>query len=211
MKLMKVQGKGRLAVEPDIVTMSFDVETKSHDYAETLRKLNTRTEDLRTSMKTAGIDRTELKTTNFNVSIDTQYKGGEHIFAGYSASHCLQIELPVDKELMNRILRHIAKGHSGAKIKISFSVKDKETLRKRVLAEAVRVAKTNASALAEAAGVTLGKIHQIDYGWAEIHIYDREASMVCQPALESPDYDADIEPEDVVSEDNVTLVYEIQE
>lgn len=79
-------------------------------------------------------------------------------------------------------------------------------------AEAVRVAKKNAAALTAAAGVKLGKLQQIDYGWSEVRIYDREASVLCEGDSPLPSCsEADIEPEDVSAEDNVTLVYEIEE
>ena len=83
-------------------------------------------------------------------------------------------------------------------------------MRKKVLTQAVKTAKENAETLASAAGVNLGKLVRMHYGWAEVHIYDREASMVCEGPV-MPDLDADIEPEDVRAEDNVTLVYEIEE
>lgn len=212
MRVLKVQGKGRVNVEPDLISLSFEVETKAKDYAECLRGLNTRTEDLRASMTATGLDRTELKTTAFAVRVETQYKSGRHIFVGYLTFHNLHIELPVDKKLLNRVLQHVAQGHSGAEIRLTFSIKDKDGLRKRVLAEAVRTAKENAEALAAAAGIILGKLQQIDYGWAEVRIYDREASMLCEapsPASAPPAYQADIEPENVVAEDKVTLVYEM--
>ncbi len=213
MRMLKVQGKGRVNLEPDVVTLSFDVETKSKDYAECLQSLNARAEDLRTSMTAAGLDRAELKTSAFNVRVETQYKDGQHIFASYCASHNMKIELPVDKELLNRALRQIAQGHSGAEIKLNFSVKDKDALRKLVLLDAVRTAKNNAETLASASGMKLGKLQQIDYGWSEVHIYDREASMICDAPAVMQDVDSatDIEPEDVTAEDIVTLVYEISE
>jgi uncharacterized protein YggE len=208
--MMKVQGKGRVSTEPDIVTLSFDVEVKVRDYEDCLRTLNVRAEDLRQSMIASGLDKAQLKTSAFTVSVETQYKDGQHVFAGYSASHRMQIELPVDRALLNKVLRHVAQGHSGAEIRLAFSVKDKDALRKRVLAQAVQTARENAETLASAAGLKLGKLMQMDYGWAEVRIYDREASMVCgAPAM--PAFDADIEPEDVGAEDNVTLVYEIAE
>lgn len=210
MRLLKVQGKGRVATEPDLLRLSFEVETKTKDYAECLKNLNMRTEELRSSMKAAGIDRTDLKTTSFSIRVETKYKDGRHIFVGYAASHMLHIELPVDKELLNTVLRHVARGHSGAEVKISFSVKDKESLRKRVLAEAVRIAQSNAQALAEASGIRIGKLQQMDYGWSEVRIYDRHANIAMSPSPPPPGYHADIEPEDVEAEDNVTLVYEIE-
>lgn len=212
MRVLKVQGKGRVSVEPDLVTLSFEVEVSDPDYAKCLGNLNERAEDLRASMTAAGLNRAELKTSDFSVRVETQYKDGKHLFEGYLASHNMKIELPADKVLLNKTLRSIAKGHSGAEIKLTFSVKDKDGLRKRVLAEAVRVAKENAEALSAAAGVTLGKLQQIDYGWSEVRIYDREASMLCEGDSPLPSCsEADIEPEDVSAEDNVTLVYEMEE
>jgi uncharacterized protein YggE len=211
MRILKVQGKGRVNVEPDLVTLSFQIESKEVDYAECLLALNTHTEDVRTSITAVGLDRTALKTTAFAVRYDREYVDGKSVFVGYCAYHHLHIELPVDKALLNRVLRKIAKGHSGAEIKLTFSVKDKAALRKLVLADAVQTAKDNAATLAAAAGVTLGKLQQIDYGWAEVRIYDRDASMICDGVAEpiAPEYEPDIEPEDVAAEDNVTLVYEI--
>jgi uncharacterized protein YggE len=209
MGLMKVQGRGHVYVEPDMVTLSFDVESKAEDYGESVRDLNMRTGDLRGSMSASGLDKAELKTTAFSVRVETQYRDGRHIFAGYVASHRLQIELPMNKKMLNKVLRHVARGHSGAEIRLTFSVKDKDALRKKVLAQAVETARRNAETLAAAAGVTLGKLVEMDYGWAEVQIYNREASMLCESMAAGPGYDADIEPEDVAAVDNVTLVFEI--
>lgn len=211
MRLLKVQGKGHVNTEPDIVTLSFDVEAKAKDYEESLRHLNSQADDLRGSITAAGLDRTTLKTSAYTVRVETQYKAGKHIFEGYAASHQMKIEMPVDKALLATVLRLVAQGHSGAEIALTFSVKDKDALRKRVLTQAVQAAKENAQTLATAAGVNLGKLIQMDYGWAEVRIYDREASMVCQASAETPQSEADIEPEDVTAEDTVTLVYEIAE
>ncbi len=210
MRLLKVQGKGQVTTEPDMVTLSFDVVAKVRDYGECLRTLNARADDLRQSMAASGLSRAQLKTSAFNVQVETKYKDGQYIFKGYSASHRMEIELPVDKELLNNVLRYVASGHSGAKINLAFSVRDKDALRKKVLAHAVKTARENAETLAAAAGVKLGKLVQMDYGWAEVHIYDRMASMVCE-ARSMRDLDADIDPADVHAEDNVTLVYEIDE
>ena len=210
MRLLKVQGKGHVNAEPDMVKLSFDVEVDVYDYGKCLSTLNARVDNLRQSMSGAGLERTELKTSSFDVRVKTEYRGGQHVFAGYTASHRMHIDLPVDKDLLNQVLHHVANSHSGAQINISFSVRDKNSLLKQVLTQAVKTAKTNAETLASAAGVKLGKLVEMEYGWSEVRVYDREASMVCQES--SPmDIRADIEPEDVHAEDTVTLVYELEE
>ena len=213
MRILKVQGKGRVNAEPDLITLSFEVETKAKDYEDCIRSLNARTEDLRVSMTVAELDRTELKTTAFNVRVETTYnnKTRQYMFESYYASHNLHIDFPADKKLLNQVIRCVSQSNSGAKISLAFSVKDKDSLRKRALAEAVKTAKENAEALATAAGETLGKLQQIDYGWVEVRISNHVADMLCEgpePST-SMEYEADIEPEDIIAEDNVTLVYEI--
>ena len=132
MRILKVQGKGHVNIAPDMVTLSFDVEAKAKEYAESLRELNTRTEDLRGSMTASGLERAELKTSSFNVRVDSQYKNGLNIFVGYVASHTMRIELPLEKELLNKVLRCVAHGHSGAQVNLAFSVRDKASLRRQV-------------------------------------------------------------------------------
>ena len=208
---MKVQGKGSVKMEPDVVTLSFDVESKARDYEESVRNLNARVDNLRESMMASGLDKAHLKTTLFDVHVERNYKDGQRIFTGYIATHRMQIELSMEKELLNKVLRHVAQGHSGAEINLSFSVRDKEALRKKVLTNAVKAARENAETLAAAAGVKLAKMVQMDYGWSEVRIYDQEASMVAEGDAEMSTYDADIEPEDVAAEDKVTLVFQITE
>ncbi len=210
MRVLKVQGKGRVSVEPDVATLSFDVETKAKDYADCVSSLNNNTAALRADLVNAGLSLAELKTTAFSVRVDSHYKDGQRRLVGYCATHNLHIDVPADKDVLNRVLRQIAKGQSGAEIRLSFSVKDKDGLRQKVIANAVHTAKANAQILASAAGIKLGNLQQVDYGWAEVRISDYNASMICESMEAAPsEMNADIDPEDVEAEDNVTLIYEI--
>jgi hypothetical protein len=83
MRLLKVQGKGWVATEPDLVMLSFGVESKAQEYAECIRTLKVRTDSLRASMKAAKIDRAGLKTSSFSVRAEYQYKDGQRLFDGY--------------------------------------------------------------------------------------------------------------------------------
>jgi len=206
MGVIRVKGTGQASAEADVVTLSFLVETKARDYEDTIRKLNTRTEDLRTNLEAARIRRADLKTNSFNVNVENKYLNNTYVFDGYSASHKLHIEIPAIKEILNRVLWNISRGNSGAQIKLSFSVKDKNELRKRALKEAVKVAQGNAAALCEAAGMALGELVKIEHGWNDVRVYDREATIVCRSMDRNKNY-ADIEPGEVTATDNVILEY----
>jgi uncharacterized protein YggE len=211
MRVIKVQGKGRVTAQPDIVVLTFDVEEKAREYSECINNLNQRTAALRADIESVGRRQNELRTSNFSIRVDHKYKNGRHVFDGYLGSHTLHIELPAEKDLLNKVLGQIARGHSGAEVKLTFTVRDKEGIKQAALREAVRTAQNNARMLAEAASVKLGQIQEDNYGWTEIRVHDRHASMVCEAAPLPVAYEPDIEPEDVFAEDNVTLVYEIIE
>ncbi|MEA4883279.1 MAG: SIMPL domain-containing protein [Clostridia bacterium] len=205
---ISVQGKGYATAKPDVVTLSFSVESKARDYADCLDNLNGHTAALRQDLQASGADCAELKTTDFHVGVEHRREKGRYIFEGYSASHRLQIKLPVNKEMLNRVLGTIAQGHSGAEIQIYFSAKDTEGLRQQALAEAVRIARLSAQSLARSAGVKLGKLESIAHGWDEIRVSGPAYGVLCERA---PDYAVDIDPKDISVNENVTLVYEFEE
>jgi uncharacterized protein YggE len=101
----------------------------------------------------------------------------------------------------------VGKGTSGAQISLSFTIKDADAVRKLVLEDAVRKAKSNAETLATAAGVRLGSLVQMDYGWVEVRVTTDE--YLCAPCDDPLIPSPDIEPGDVRAEDTVTLMYEI--
>jgi len=181
MRLLKVRGVGRAEAIPDLIILSFGIESKEEDYLKCIRELDLQTDALRASLTKSGIDKTELKTTDFDVRIKTMYNEitKRHIFDSYFASQKLNLEFPNDKKLLNKIIFNIAHSNSGAEISLNFTVKDKERLIRKAMALAVHEAKENAVTLAKAAGVSLGKLHQIDYGWEEVRFSNNELNFIC--------------------------------
>ncbi len=207
MRVLKVRGKGEVSSSPDWVILKFDVESESMSYEMCLQMLEKRTEDLRAGIDAAGLRRAQLKTKDFRVDTKTRYVDGEHIFAGYRALHRMLIEFPMDNMLLNKVLGLVSEGFSGAEIGIDFTVKDKEAVRKKALANAVKTARKNAEILAEAAGAKLGSLLQIDYGVVEINVTRGDYNVLME---ESVSFSPDFQPRDVRTEDTVNLVYEIK-
>lgn len=208
MRTIKVQGKGEVTAAPDSVRLSLDVAVEAAGYAACIDDLNTRTHALRRALASAGLEPAQLKTTDFNVEIKQRYNSGSYEFAGYTAAHKLKIELPLNKEHLNKVLAQLAQSQSGAQIHLSFYVADQNGLKKQVLANAVESARANAEVLASAAGVKLGQLLEMNYGWNEVRFRTYEADMQCEPLADEPTH-ADVDPDDVSAEDSVTLVFEI--
>ncbi|MGE5581863.1 MAG: SIMPL domain-containing protein [Bacillota bacterium] len=207
-RTVRVQGRAVVAAEPDLAILNFELEARDYDYERSSLELNRRVELLRGELEKAGVERKALKTTNFKIDTDYEWQNSKRIFKGYKASHDLILELPFEREVLNRVVRTVAESASEAEMRISFGVKDEEKLRRTALAKSVAVARRNAEVLAEAAGVSLGEIIDIEYGWTEVRLrssFQLNADMVCE-AASGPDF----EPTEVEAEESVSVVWEIK-
>lgn len=210
-RTLTVRGRGVASADPDLTILSFNIVGRDPSYSASVEELNERVEALKRDLEGAGLERSQLKTTSFNVIADRRYDRdrNDYVFLGYQASHRMRLELSFEKEMLNRVLGRTARSASEATVSVSFDVSDHEALRREAMRAAVADAKESGRALAEASGVTLGEMVRIDYSFVEI----RARSM----SYEFGDYDMvaadspapDVEPEALDAEEGVAIVWEI--
>ncbi len=207
-RTIRVRGSAKVSGSPDWVTISFDVVSREYDYAECMEQLARQTESLREELLTVGLEKESLKTTQFNINTNFEWINKRNVFKGYIASHNLRVEFPFNKEYLNEVLKVLGRTQSQASFRISFEIKDPEPLRQQAIAEAVKNCRAKAKVLAEAAGVNLGELLQIDYSWSEVRFESRmelsSEMVLCESA---PAFD--ITPEDVDISDSVTVIWEV--
>lgn len=216
MRTIRVTGKGKLKVHPDMTRVVFSLVGLDEDYSEALRWSAGRTEECREILNGLGFERSELKTLSFDVEAQYDYvdiqKSYEKRFAGYRYRHRLKVEFEPDNQRLGRILYELANNMVSAEVEICYFVKDQEAAKNEILSRAVADARQKAALLSQAAGVTLKEIQTIDYSWGEVRF--RTETIQCSPAPCSREestgsYDLDIEPDDICEEDSVTVVWEI--
>ena len=209
-RVISVQGRRSVRAEPDLVQISFRISVLEQDYEVAMARLNNLVNQLRQDVAEVDVDPKGLKTTNFDISPKHHWsrEEEEQVFLGFEAEHDLRLELPLDQDLLNRTLMQLAESTSQATFSIYFSVKDQDALRQRVLANAVARARENAETLAQAAGVQLGEILRIEYGWAEIRFSERMMTYDASEAEPSPPM-PDIQPDEIEAGDNVTVIWAI--
>ncbi len=210
-RTLTVRGRGKASAEPDLVVLAFGISGRAPSYSAAVEKLNERVKALRGDLEGEGVDRTELKTTSFDVRAERRFddEKEEYVFLAHQASHRIRLELDLDKELLNRVLRRVAQSASEATVIISFGVSDRETLRRKAMRIAVADALETARLLAESTGTSLD---QIDYSFIEIRrrsfSYDLAAGgRDAMRALSEPA--PDVEPEALEAEEGVTIVWSI--
>ncbi len=219
MRTIRVTGKGRIKVKPDMTRITLTLEGTYPKYDETLRRSSEDTESLKDLLTSFGFKRSDLKTLNF--SIDTEYESYEEEdtykrrFIGYKFRHLMKVEFESDNDLLGRILYALAGCSVNPEFSLSYTVKDPEAAKNELLGKAIIDAKEKASVLTRAAGVALKEIQSIDYSWGEI---DFEFSPMNRPIMapecsdemmSSKSYAMDIEPDDIEVADTVTVIWEI--
>ena len=220
-RTIRVTGKGKLSVKPDMIRLRINIEGMYEEYDETLRKSSDCVEILKDLIEKLGYERKELKTLYFN--IDTEYesyqardKSWKRRFKGYKYVHRMKLEFPADNKRLGKILYALAHCSVSPEFTIEYTVADPEKSKNELLGAAVKDSQAKASVLAEAAGVNLGKIINIDYSWGEIDFVSRplqEMSLrCCEPEeCESASYDMDIEPDDIDISDTVTVIWGLED
>ena len=128
----------------------------------------------------------------------------------------MKLEFPADNKRLGKILYALVHCSVSPEFTIEYTVADPEKAKNELLGAAVKDSQAKASVLAEAAGVNLGKIINIDYSWGEIDFVSRplqEMSLrCCEPEkCESASYDMDIEPDDIDISDTVTVIWGLED
>ncbi|WP_299754271.1 SIMPL domain-containing protein [uncultured Pontibacter sp.] len=210
---LQITGRGKLAVTPDLVIISFDASAHEWEYEKTVIALNKKVEDLRTIIETAGIDRKNLKTLNFGIRRETMWnkKAEKSEFNGFSASHNLELELPLDKTIINQLLGQIAKKLENLEFSITFGVKDASEQQQQLILYAIEKAKENAALIANATGVELMEILNIDYTFRELTIRSQRYDYPIYEADTVSTYDItpDFEPDAIDVTETVTITWKI--
>ena len=207
-RTIRVQGKGSASQAPDRISLFFSVAHPRPQYDKAIEGCNSRAEAIRAAASELNLPEADLKTVQFGVSDETQYENGRHKHIGYTATHQLCMELPVDQNLVGKFLSSLVQRGAEPQVRINFTVADPEALKQRVLADAVSNAKARAEVIATAAGVKLGSIADIQYGYSEVVISSQPSEMKLESCRESevaPNFD----PKDVEAEDTVTVTWEL--
>ncbi|MCX2739838.1 SIMPL domain-containing protein [Pontibacter anaerobius] len=210
---LQITGKGKLAVSPDIIILSFEASAHEWEYEKTVDALNRKVEELRRIAAEVGVERKNLKTKDFSIRKETtrNKKTDKYEFNGFRASHSLELELPLDKNIINQLLARIAKGMDHLDFSIAFGVKDAAKQQQQLILQAIAKAKENATLIAGATGVELLDILDIDYSYRELTIRSHRHDYQLYEADMMTTYDAtpDFEPDDIDVTETVTITWRI--
>lgn len=214
-RTITVKGMGKVNAKPDLAILTVNLEAKEMEYEAAIVSAAKKINNLQDSIKGVGFQKSDLKTTKFEVSpqfenVRDKINSYKLVFDGYVVIHSLKLEFDLDMKKMSEVLTALSNCGANPEFTIAFSVKDKTAVNESLLINATENAKAKAAILAKASGVKLGQIISIDYNWGELYLYSHTQYNSPDMMMVSEDAPSiDIEPEDIDVSDSVTLVWEI--
>ena len=215
-RTIRVKGKGKISVKPDMIKLDIIANEVCKEYDEVIEKSTLCIKKLKETVERAGLSGKELKTVKFDV--DSKYESYrdkndnyKSRLVGFQYTQNLYIQFPNDNSQHGKILYERSHCDINVEFSIKHTVKDITAVKNELLVNAVQDSKNKAEFLSKASGATLGDIINIDYSWGEIEIYSEPIQNYClaESTISEP-YNIDIEAEDIDLQDTVTIVWEIK-
>lgn len=216
-RTITVKGIGNSSARPNYVVLSMHLVSQDMEYEKATNSAALRIQHLTETLVNLSFDKSDLKTTNFNIETDYNNEkdrnGNYHrVFNGYKVIQDLKLSFDFDTQRLATALSAISGCVSNPELSIRFTVKDATAINEEMLRSATINAKRKAEILCEASGVELGQLLAIDYNWGELDIYSHTRYDMADECLAAPKMmsSIEIEPDDIETSDTATFVWEIK-
>jgi uncharacterized protein YggE len=170
-RLISVNGEATIAVKPDMVTVSFGVETNASTAKEAQQANTSKMNSVIAALKGAGIKADDIQTSNFSLypvyGWEGDRPGGTQVLTGYRCNNTVTARIKsvaATGTIIDAAINAGATNVGG----ITFGLQDPEPTQNEALALAVENARSKAEVMAKAAGVTITGIYKISDGYATV-------------------------------------------
>ena len=209
-----VKGTGSISVKPDLIRLELEMQTRSTDCGEAMKKAEIGLTELIDILKKEGFEKDDLKTSDFNVHTEYESVPDENnvyhsVFKGYCCDHSMKIEFSLDTERLATVLRAISASEATPQISVFFTVKNEESAREELIRLSSANARRKAELLCEASGTRLGKLLKISYDRSEMSFVSQARYAMDMNCLRSTAKAVSITPDDIKLTDCAEFEWEI--
>lgn len=158
-----VYGQGKVEYKPDTANVTLGVRVdRAGSTGEALEQLNVKIKKINDAVLALGISADDIKTQNYNLYPNYDYKDGTSKVSGYNASQNIVIKVrKVDEnsESVNSVVATAGDNGTNEIQGVNYYVDDVNSLRQKARILAIEDARLKANDLAKAAGIRkLGKV-----------------------------------------------------
>lgn len=163
--LFQVTGSGKVAVTPDIARVSVGIQQNGATVKDAQDKINSVINAVSDSIKKLGVDKKDIRTTNYNLNPMYDYSNGKQRITGYTAQTNLEVTLR-NPEKANDVIDASTANGANTVGGVTFDVEDRTKAENDARKLAIAEAKKKAENAAQVAGFKLGNMvnYQENFG-----------------------------------------------
>lgn len=207
--LFSVSGEGKVTVIPDTAIINLGIIESRPDVRSAQTTVNQVMDKITSDLKSLGIESKDIKTQNYSIYPQYDYKNGTGRIISYNVSSNLSVTVRQFDKINDVIDKATADGANTVG-NISLVVDDakQKQLLQQARSQAVAEAKNKAAGLAGAAGITLGRIVNIQESSGDMPRPIMMMNKAIAPVGIGGGADTSISPGSTDITTSVTLYYE---
>jgi len=161
-----VMAQGKATGKPDLAMITIGVETRNAEARAAAEENDDRMADVMAAILELGVAEEDIQTVDYSVRAEIDWEDDEQRVIGYVVNNSVMLKLrEVDKA--GDVLDAVTEAGANNIYGIQFTFDDPTVLREEARAEAMAQARDKAEALAQLAGVGLGKPRYINESFME--------------------------------------------
>jgi len=159
---LAVVGEGKVDITPDTASVDLGIivnDAKSVEEAQT--KINTINNAIIAGVQSVGVDKNDVKTSNYSINPNYDYEGGgAGVITGYNGNVTVTVKVR-DTQKLAEVIQQATAGGANQVMGTNYSVDKPENYREQARQKAIDNAKEQAQKLASQLGIRLGKVVNI--------------------------------------------------
>lgn len=162
LRTINVSGTGKVKIKPDIANVNIGVRSQSPEIIEAFRENSEIAENIIQKLMEMGVEQKDIQTRNFNIYQQQEPRPMEEETP--TTSYVVENTVAVivrDLDTLGEVLSTMVSEGANTIHGITFDIEDREAAVEEARQLAIEDAKSQAEAIADAAGVNLGKIRSI--------------------------------------------------
>ncbi len=154
-------GTGQVVLTPDTASVYLGVSATDADAGQALAQVNETLSQVRQAIADAGVDPADISTSSIDMYTQIDYSDDEEKISGYVVSHRLTVVVRDTSQLGAVIDSAVASGANQIN-GISLSASNSEEAYNQALAIAVQNAQAHAQSIAQAAGMSITQLKELN-------------------------------------------------
>ena len=158
---LAVIGEGKVEIVPDTAYVDVGITVNNaRTVVDAQNTINATNNQILSQMKSLGIKKEDIKTSNYSINPDYSYEGNTSRIRGYNGTVTLSIKV-TKLDLISQVIEKATSAGANQVQGTRFEVDKPEKYREQAREEAIANAKEQAQKLAKNLGITLGRVVNI--------------------------------------------------